>query len=637
MTNFDGFSATDCALPGDSTYAVPAPSGLYKIEFYAEGPGVATEWYPNKITGGEGEWVRMDYEDTTVNAVLAAAGTIQGFVSGPGGALSSGGCVSVFTVAGLFVDMNCPADGDPFVFNSLTPGSYELQFTGFEGLGSAWSGGTGFGQTRQVSVAAGATTTFNMELSAAAVVTGTVDYSGEPAVGGCVDVVDTSGYTVSTACVDSNGVYTIDDAPGGVVYLHFRGFDGAANEWTGESSSFAKATAVHLHSGSTTTIDATLGRGGTISGEVSEFNGGVFTVFLRALDGSLVDWYSLGGDSYSATFGFNNVPQGRYKLTVIANGTTYETPYRASGAISPAIVSMPTASGWDLTGLNWNTEYDTAGAISGRFNVPSSWKSSTICALAITPKGGVQSADCGARGGRFDLTRLAPDQVYAILFTNGDVHTRAQLKAFKGAKLYYGNTTSLTNALFYRTTVNQAPYLPVWFYKDVSHKTVNIEAIEWLGDQNIYRPSANTFRPESTMTRRDLAMYLYKMAGSPAVAIPSRSPFSDVKTTDAGYKAVLWLRSTKVWTSTAFKPGAGLDKKTEALILYRVAGSPKVTLPSKNPYKDIKSSDSAYKAVTWANKYHIVSKSSSTSFGAKSLVKRKYGAASLYEWWWRFG
>jgi hypothetical protein len=255
----------------------------------------------------------------------------------------------------------------------------------------------------------------------------------------------------------------------------------------------------------------------------------------------------------------------------------------------------------------------------------------------VLASGSVASADCGPRGGNFSLSRLSRDGSYKIAFTNGEVRTTSQFKAFTGAKIYYGNTTSSSSAPTYYNPRVSSAYLPVWFYNDVTYKTTNFEAIQWLGDYNIYRPSANTFRPDSTMTRRDLATYLYKMAGSPAATLPSRSPFADVPTTDAAYKPLLWLRSKKVWTNTTFKPSAGLDKKTEALILYRVAGSPSVTLPSKNPYKDIKSSDSAYKAITWANKYHIVSKSSSTTYGATSLVKRKYGAASLYEWWWRFG
>ena len=362
-----------------------------------------------------------------------------------------------------------------------------------------------------------------------------------------------------------------------------------------------------------------------------------YDVALLTLEGAVVDTVSVMGDySSSATFTFEHVPQGQYKLTATMQGSTYSTPLRKSGTYSPAFVAVPQGGNWDVAGLLWYADDDN-GAISGRLNVPTSWKSSTVCALAVLASGTISAADCGPRGGEFSLTRLSRDGSYRIAFTNGEVRTTSQFKAFTGAKIYYGNTTSFSSApTYYNPSVSSA-YLPVWFYSDVTYKTANFEAIQWLGDYNFYRPSANTFRPDSTMTRRDLATYLYKVAGSPAVMLPSKSPFTDVPTTDGAYRPLLWLRATKVWTSTTFKPSAGLDKKTEALILYRVAGSPSVTLPSKNPYKDIKSSDSAYKAVTWANKYHIVSKSSSTTFGATSLVKRKYGAASLYAWWWRFG
>ena len=81
------------------------------------------------------------------------------------------------------------------------------------------------------------------------------------------------------------------------------------------------------------------------------------------------------------------------------------------------------------------------------------------------------------------------------------------------------------------------------------------------------------------MTRRTFAMYLWTMSGKPAVTLPAKSPFADVKTSDSAYKALLWLRKQGVWTSTTYSPASALTRKAEAAMLYRLAGSP-FDLPS---------------------------------------------------------
>lgn len=71
-------------------------------------------------------------------------------------------------------------------------------------------------------------------------------------------------------------------------------------------------------------------------------------------------------------------------------------------------------------------------------------------------------------------------------------------------------------------------------------------------------------------------------------------------------------------------------------MLYRAAGSPKVTLPSKCPYTDVKRSDVAFPAIYWATKNSVIPKYSANTFRPTAVVVRRSVASHLYQYWWRF-
>ena len=645
-TDFDAVFEATCLDPGVSAYNLPLQPGTYLVQFFAQEPGLAFEWYNNSAKILDATPILIgEVTGATANATLAPGGRIAGTVHLANGAAATQGTVVAFDSDGFPEQADDLDATGAYALEGLPAGDYRVEFFDVPGHAVRWyDRASSFEDATVLHVAVGETTLANQSLALATGFEGSVTFDGANATGGCVEVVSLSGEQVAEGCVDEDGTYIIDDVPAGKYKVLFTGFDGAADEWSGGSATFAHAATISIATGQMHVLDATLERGGTISGTSTSYDGfadHLYSISLYTLDGSLVATtapiYVYGTDDFEYTF--EHVPAGKYELAVTRDGSSYQKFYRPSGSLTPGVVTLPNGASWAVTNINVRTfgnPTDQQGGIVGYLNVPSTWHSATVCAVAVDTSGAAVGADCGPSGGMFEIAELRPGYPYRIVFTNGEVRTKAQYSAFAGGKRYFGNTTTFASAPRYAVTNDETQYLPVWFYADVTYQTTNFEAIQWLGDFNIYRPSANTFRPDSTMTRRDFAVYLYKAAGSPAVVLPSKSPFTDVKTTDSAYKALLWLRSTKAWTSTTFKPSASLDKKTEALILYRAAGSPAVTLPSTNPYKDIKSSDYAYKAVTWANKYKIVSKTSASTFGVTSTVKRKYVAASLYEWWWRY-
>lgn len=103
-----------------------------------------------------------------------------------------------------------------------------------------------------------------------------------------------------------------------------------------------------------------------------------------------------------------------------------------------------------------------------------------------------------------------------------------------------------------------------WFYDETASATA-------LGLMNGVSDTA--FAPEATATRGMLVTILYRMAGSPEVS--GKNPFTDVKSTDWYYNAVLWAAQTGLtegMTPTTFVPGGALTREQICTFLYRYAG-----------------------------------------------------------------
>lgn len=112
----------------------------------------------------------------------------------------------------------------------------------------------------------------------------------------------------------------------------------------------------------------------------------------------------------------------------------------------------------------------------------------------------------------------------------------------------------------------------------------------------------NKFNPTGTMTRCDLVLIMYRMAGEPSVADVT-NPFTDVNTSDYFYKAVLWAYKNGVVNGTGantFSPKKNITREQIASILYRYSGATTAT-GSISSFDDAgKVSDYAATAMKWA-------------------------------------
>ncbi len=149
----------------------------------------------------------------------------------------------------------------------------------------------------------------------------------------------------------------------------------------------------------------------------------------------------------------------------------------------------------------------------------------------------------------------------------------------------------------------------------------------------IYGTGKNKFNPNGTMTRGDLVLILYRLAGEPSVS-SIKNPFTDIKSSDYYYKAVLWAYANNVVNGTGgstFSPKAAVTREQLATILHRYSGSPSSSI-RLGSFTDASSVSSyATNAMKWAVGKGIIT-GSGTKLDPRSSATRAQVAAMLHRY-----
>ena len=135
----------------------------------------------------------------------------------------------------------------------------------------------------------------------------------------------------------------------------------------------------------------------------------------------------------------------------------------------------------------------------------------------------------------------------------------------------------------------------------------------WFADNGLTNgtnPAGTTFNPNAAVTRGQEAAFLYRLAGSPSLSLPATSPFTDVDSSDGFYKEIVWLQQQGLTNGTnaavpMFSPYAAVTRGQMAAFLYRMAGSPSVNLPATSPFTDVAMANGFYKEIVWLQQQKI--------------------------------
>ena len=96
-------------------------------------------------------------------------------------------------------------------------------------------------------------------------------------------------------------------------------------------------------------------------------------------------------------------------------------------------------------------------------------------------------------------------------------------------------------------------------------------AEQWFANRDIL-PNPSPMSWHSGMTRHDVTVSLYRLAGSPKVELPAFSPYADVATNDPDYAAYIWARQKGItfgWADGKFHPEAKLSTPSTVAFMYR--------------------------------------------------------------------
>ena len=149
-------------------------------------------------------------------------------------------------------------------------------------------------------------------------------------------------------------------------------------------------------------------------------------------------------------------------------------------------------------------------------------------------------------------------------------------------------------------------------FTDVKTSASYFKALCWAYNNGIVAGTSTTkFSPNDNCTRGQFALMLWRMNGKPSTA-GLENPFTDVKSNNGFYNGIVWCYNkgiTAGTSATTFSPNNNITRWQMILMFWRMQGKPKSSL-TENPFTDVKTTASYYKAALWAyeNKITAVEK-----------------------------
>ena len=171
-------------------------------------------------------------------------------------------------------------------------------------------------------------------------------------------------------------------------------------------------------------------------------------------------------------------------------------------------------------------------------------------------------------------------------------------------------------------------------FHDVSRFDYFYDAVKWASENGIASGTSNyTFSPDAVCTRAQTVTFLWRAAGSPMPRYRV-SPFTDVNAYDYYYNAVLWAVEqgiTTGLTATTFGPDETVTRGQVATFLYRAASAAKPN--TFNPFTDVKATAYNYDAILWTYDNRITTGTSTTTFSPDASCTRAQIVTFLYRYY----
>ena len=169
------------------------------------------------------------------------------------------------------------------------------------------------------------------------------------------------------------------------------------------------------------------------------------------------------------------------------------------------------------------------------------------------------------------------------------------------------------------------PTAPV--FSDVPNDAYYAEPVKWAVEHGVtVGTSATTFSPNATCTNAQILTFIWRAVGSPEPT--TANPFTDLSNSAYYAKAAVWAYSMGMVSGTTFDANKACTRAMTVEYLWKQAGSPAVAASGK--FTDVPSGAAYAPAVVWAVNNGITVGTSGTTFSPDSICTRGQIMTFLY-------
>ena len=180
------------------------------------------------------------------------------------------------------------------------------------------------------------------------------------------------------------------------------------------------------------------------------------------------------------------------------------------------------------------------------------------------------------------------------------------------------------------------PPKPAQRFKDVHPTDQFYTEIEWLASTGITTGwPDNTYRPQNNIERGAMAAFFYRMAGSPRVMMPYRSPFKDVDASYPFYKEIVWMYQQGITTGYpdgTFRPNDSVSREAMAAFFYRQARDYRFYAPRHTSFFNDTATTEIYTEISWLADRGISRGWDDRTYRPGQAITRDAMAAFLYRY-----
>lgn len=165
-------------------------------------------------------------------------------------------------------------------------------------------------------------------------------------------------------------------------------------------------------------------------------------------------------------------------------------------------------------------------------------------------------------------------------------------------------------------------------FSDVMSNDIFALSVPWAVENGIAKPSSKTtFSPNEPCTRGQVLTYIYRWNDSPKSSI--KNPFKDVKPSDSFYNAALWAYQKGFLEGKTFNGNAPCTRGDALEILWKCSGS--MSMIAIDNFTDVPRSSKYQQPVSWAYYGAIAKPTTKTTFEPESVCTKGQIVTFIYQ------